>query len=1579
MLIKGFAFDEVKITEPVLVNAYEKEQEYLRSLEPDRLLAGFRETAGLEPKAERYPGGWENSELSGHTLGHYMVALSQLYASTEAEDIKERLEYILEELTECQAENGYLFASKEELFDKIESGGLAWMPWYTVHKLLYGLLTVYRLVGLPRAMNIAKRLGGWACERVLKWTPKIQRKVLSIADGGMNDCLYELYKETDDEAYLEAAAKFEEPSLFEQLAEGKDILPNKHANNTIPKLLGAVNRYTVLGESEKLYLDAAKNFFDIVVKAHTYVTGGNGDLEHFRTPGALGAVRTQCNCETCSSYNMLKLAERLYALTGEKQYMDYYERTFLNAILGSQNPEDGMTTFFQPMEPGYFKTFSAPYSNFWCCTGTGMESFTKLNHSLYHKADDRIYINLYLASELTEPELGLRLVQKTDMDAFDKVSFDVKLEAAKKFALCFRVPDWSGEQAELLVNGAEAKCRNEGGYLVCDRTWENGDRIELRLFPKVRIHTLSDMENCAAATYGPYVLAAGLGTEDMTTERMRTKVVIPTKNVTVRERVLLNDELHLAEWFENSNENFVKRDGAPVFSLRGTDADGELVFEPYYKKYNERYGIYFNYHDAENLPDDIRALLEEQKRIEEERRAAEEERLRREAEEAERLRLEEEERLRREAEEAERRRLEEEERLRREAEEAERLRLEEEERLRREAEEAERLRLEEEERLRREAEEAERRRLEEEERLRREAEAERLRKEEEDRLAEEARLAEEERKRREAEEAARLAAEAALLAEAERLRKEEEARLAEEERKRREAEEAERRRLEEEERLRREAEEAERRRLEEEERLRREAEEAERRRLEEEERLRREAEEAERRRLEEEERLRREAEEAERRRLEEEERLRREAEEAERRRLEEEEKARLEAEEAERLRLEAEAEEERQIVDEAKRIAAQKVADAERAAELAEAKAREEEANLQAAKLAQEKAEAEAALARAQAEIEDAKAVRAEGLARQAKADKTTKKAVKKRKKSRTYHEFKAGKVMFGIFCVLAAVVLLYVFATPISKGFFTGKDAVDTFLAKKLPGVAEFLGVKGNGDSIPVFKDNDDVTYLTEDAEAFVKDTVWPQGYQASVERLNGKQYIRIEGNNLTMYYLNEIADTDSKHVYLETETKKAFFFWDYSFANPEVLCPIAGQFNSDEVDQYAFYYKGEVNDLHVLNADTLEECKVILNAETAAQILNVQNYREEEQGIRIDLTAENISYAFAVPKKSGAVLPDGYKVGLEEFKYTLSEEGITFEAYVTSADSYLGKMIGSLKYADRIYTVEKFGFYAYAGEEYGKADGKTVFSATNRDGAVGEQMEVQGDNGEHLLVPVAGTVKRNQYDKKSFLTEKNGEVRYIRDGKTVSVKGVDVSGNSGTIDWETVAASGVEYAMIRLGVHGDAAAGKNQLDSNYSRNVKNALNAGVEVGVSFTSRATTVEEAKEEAQFVLKNIKGYDITWPVAVNTVENIDGEETRASGLSTEARTACVKAFMDEIAAAGYTPVLYADARWSVLKLDLSSLAEYDMWYSSKGELGDYPYHYTMWQYTDGAEIPGIAETANLNISFVDYGEAKKQEQ
>lgn len=926
MRIREYARNAVTLTEPVFVNAYMKEKEYLCSLDIDKLLAGFREIAGIPKRADRYPRGWEHTEFSGHTLGHYLVALAQVYAKEKSGEIEERLQYILSELSQSQKQSGYLFTSEPEVFDKLEQGE-PYKLWYTMHKIVMGLIAVYKLTGMEQALTIVKKLGDWIADRVLNWTTKQKRWTLTVADGGMNDCLYELYKITGDKRYAEAAEKFDESDLFTPLAMGKDILPNKNAADTIPKILGALNRYMAFGESEVHCLETAKSFFDMVTGGHTYVTGGNGELMHFRTPGALMAYRNEYNSETCSTYGMMKLAGKLYSVTGDKRYMDYYERAYFNAMLGAQNPENGMTAFYQPMATGYFKTFSDPVINFWCCTGTGMESFTDLSSSIYHTSGDGIYVNLYISSILEDGESGVKLVQTVDAESYESAEFVLEAGEFNDTDLYFRVPEWCGKDIEVTVNGTAVKASVKNGYLGPECEWKKGDRIVLKFYPEIRLNKLPDAENCVAVTYGPFVLAAGLGCEDMITERTRrTHITIATKNVDVRDRIVLQEGLKLSEWFANCKENFVKKDGGLAFALCGIEGDEELVFRPYYKIYNERYGIYFEYYDEENLPEDLRALKEEQKRLEEERLAAEAEAAR--LAEEERLRLEEEERQRKEAErlrrEEERKRQEEEERK---IQEEARKKREEDYRLRRgielqRQELQRRLEAEEEERERRADEERKRRA--EEERKRREEEALRRAEEEEnpgDEAAENWQLSEEDHFRLE-EEARRCREEEA---EAERQRKEEE-----------------RKRREEDYRLRRgielQRQEMELRRLEgDDDRERRLEEEAERKRQEEE-----------RKRREEEYRLLKERElqrqEMERRRQEE-------AEEAERQRQ-------IEAEE-EKKRAE---EEKKKAEEEARRVAEQQLAEAERAAKLAEARLREEEARLMLAKLAAERAQIEATM-----------------------------------------------------------------------------------------------------------------------------------------------------------------------------------------------------------------------------------------------------------------------------------------------------------------------------------------------------------------------------------------------------------------------------------------------------------------------------------------------------------------------------------------------------------------------------------------------------------------------------------------
>lgn len=608
-MLREFAFDSVQVTAPYFVNAFEKVTQYILSLDPDRLLAGFKAVSeGKDPGTEtdlNLYGGWEDSWslLRGHTMGHYLTALAQSYGQTRnhnqdlSKSLLERINYTVSQLKIYQdrSPGGYLFASPETHFDVVEgkSTGNQWVPWYTMHKILSGLINVYKYTGNQEALEVAARLGDWVCERTSNWDDELKKRVLAVEYGGMNDVLYELYKYTQKAEHLAAAHKFDEDALFMAILEGKDVLVNKHANTQIPKFVGALNRYCVTGEG--FYYQAARAFWEMVVRDHTYVTGGNSQSEHFRQPGILDATRDNLNNETCNAYNMLLLTRGLFRLSGDVRYADFYERAFINEIIASINPETGMTTYFKPMGTGYFKAFGTPTESFWCCTGTGMENFTKLNDSIYFHNDNDLYVNLYISSRLDWEEKGLLLTQQSDIPETDKVLFTVDKAPTEKLSFRFRVPGWlaDGQEMKVIINGEEFSAENIDGYLTVSRDWQDGDQLELHIPLEVKVSRLPDNKEVAAFSYGPVVLCTTFGSEEMVIEPhwASVKATIPY-GMEFKDYIIIQNGT-VDDWLANIKNNLVKTSGKLEFTLRGTDEDDNFIFKPYYLEYKERYGIYF--------------------------------------------------------------------------------------------------------------------------------------------------------------------------------------------------------------------------------------------------------------------------------------------------------------------------------------------------------------------------------------------------------------------------------------------------------------------------------------------------------------------------------------------------------------------------------------------------------------------------------------------------------------------------------------------------------------------------------------------------------------------------------------------------------------------------------------------------------------------------------------------------------------------------------------------------------------------------------------------------------------------------
>ena len=442
-----------------------------------------------------------------------------------------------------------------------------------------------------------------------------------------DEALYELYNLSGEEKYKETAEYFDETALFEELAAGNDVLSGKHANTTIPKLIGAAKRYQVLTserfadevtaedkENLDMYLTAAENFWEIVTEDHSYVTGGNSQSEHFHDAGTQADYADNITCEICNTHNMLKLSRILFQITGDKKYMDYYENTYINAILASQNPDNGMMMYFQPMGAGYFKVYNSEYEDFWCCTGTGVENFTKLGDTIYLAMDGGVYVNMFFSSRYNAD--GLDLTMDANIPNKDTVTITVE-ENENNTPVKVRRPDWAAGEITVTKNGEAVTPAEDGGYMVFEGL-KKGDELTFTFPMVVKAYDLPDNTDMIAFKYGPVVLCCGLGTNDLDKEQGAGILVrAPQADSTINTVVLIEGDKTVDEWKAEAAQNLIRiedsEDGLVQFKLQGTDRDDELVYSPYYAMHTQRYGIYMTFANTDSplLQDQIRKEKEE--------------------------------------------------------------------------------------------------------------------------------------------------------------------------------------------------------------------------------------------------------------------------------------------------------------------------------------------------------------------------------------------------------------------------------------------------------------------------------------------------------------------------------------------------------------------------------------------------------------------------------------------------------------------------------------------------------------------------------------------------------------------------------------------------------------------------------------------------------------------------------------------------------------------------------------------------------------------------------------------------------
>lgn len=524
-LVNAFGLGDVELLDSPFKQAMERNAEYLLSLEADRLLHNTRKYAGLQPKGELY-GGWESQGIAGHTLGHYLTALSQQYAATRDRRFKARIDYIVKEMAEAQRAygDGYIGAlppkelatlrglkqGKIDVKDGFFFKDGSWVPWYTQHKVLAGLRDAWTLGGSSQARQVTLRLANWVDDVTAGLSEEQLQTMLSVEHGGMREVLFDIYALTKDERYLTTAQRFEHRAILNPLVVGRDELPGKHANTQIPKVIGAARGYEVANQLEGRPI--AENFWKTVVHNHSWVIGGNSEGEFFFPPGSASEHLSASTAETCNTYNMLRLTERLFGWQPQVEYADFEERALYNHILASQEPKQGMFTYFMSMKPGHYKTYSTPHDSFWCCVGSGMENHTKYGAAIYFHASDALYVNLFIPSRLRWQERGLELEQRTRYPDDNRTSLTVTKAPAGSLALRVRVPTWASADATVTLNGKTLAADTKPGfYATVRRAWKKGDVLEVTIPTSVRTEPLHGSSDQFAFMYGPVVLAGDLG------------------------------------------------------------------------------------------------------------------------------------------------------------------------------------------------------------------------------------------------------------------------------------------------------------------------------------------------------------------------------------------------------------------------------------------------------------------------------------------------------------------------------------------------------------------------------------------------------------------------------------------------------------------------------------------------------------------------------------------------------------------------------------------------------------------------------------------------------------------------------------------------------------------------------------------------------------------------------------------------------------------------------------------------------------------------------------------------------------
>lgn len=602
--IKAYSFElkDVKLLPSIFKENMERDAAWILSLEVPSLLQSFRNTAGAFSSREggymtvKKLGGWESldCDLRGHSIGHLMSALSYLYASTGEEKYKLKGDSIVAGLAEVQTAleqiggKGYISAYSENLINRNIAGGSVWAPWYTLHKIYAGLINQYLNADNEQALEVMKKAASWAYQKLKPLTADQRALMLRNEFGGVNEAFYNLYAITGNAEHKELAEFFYHNAVIDPLAEGEADFYFKHANTFIPKVIGEARNYEL--HNTPRARNIARFFWKAVIDHQTYATGGNSHKEKFIHNDSISKNLTGYTQETCNTNNMLKLTRHLFSWDTNPEYADYYERALYNHILGQQDPESGMVSYFLPLLPGSHKVYSTPENSFWCCVGTGFENHAKYNEAIYYHKDSDLFVNLFIPSELNWEQKGVKLTQQTNFPAEGTTSLTVSSASDAKWKLNLRYPYWaSGVQVK--VNGKAVKIKQTpSSYISIDRVWKDGDRVEVTYPMSLHLAEANDDPNTAAVMYGPLVLAGTMGTEGMTGTAPFSDPTAYNDYYTYAYNVPESIKTSLTLDKKNLAEAIQPVEGQPLVFI----TNDNIRLEPIHQIHRQRYVVYWD-------------------------------------------------------------------------------------------------------------------------------------------------------------------------------------------------------------------------------------------------------------------------------------------------------------------------------------------------------------------------------------------------------------------------------------------------------------------------------------------------------------------------------------------------------------------------------------------------------------------------------------------------------------------------------------------------------------------------------------------------------------------------------------------------------------------------------------------------------------------------------------------------------------------------------------------------------------------------------------------------------------------------